>query len=98
PRGEAEITAWSASMPLIEGLERVAGVVVLVVIIVLVRRWLRGREIGLKTQGTISTVVIILGVVGIALGIFPVAGLLALAVGVGMKTKLFFARRRPAAV
>ncbi len=93
-----EITAWSASRPLIEGLERVAGVVVLVVVIVLVRRWLRGREIGLKTQGTISTVLIILGVVGIALGIFPVAGLLALAVGVGMKTKLFFARRRSAAV
>ena len=98
PRGEAEITARSASMPLIEGLERVAGVVVLVVVIVLVRRWLRGREIGLKTQGTISTVLIILGVVGIALGIFPVAGLLALAMGVGMKIKLFFARRRPAAV
>ncbi len=97
PRGEAEITARSASMPLIEGLERVAGVVVLVVVIVLVRRWLRGREIGLKTQSTIATVLIILGVVGIALGIFPVAGLLALAVGVGVKIKLFFARRRPAA-
>jgi hypothetical protein len=72
--------------------------VALIVVIVLVRRWLRGREIGLKTQGTISTVLIILGVIGIALGIFPVAGLLALAVGVGMKIKLFFARRRPAAV
>jgi len=97
PRGEVEITARSASLPLIEGLERVAGVVVLVVVIVLVRRWVRGREIGLKTQGTISTVVIILGVIGVAFGIFPVAGLLALAVGVSMKTKLFFARRRPAA-
>ncbi|HUU92278.1 MAG TPA: hypothetical protein VM238_13850, partial [Phycisphaerae bacterium] len=97
PRGEVEITARSASMPLIEGAERVAGVAVLVAAIALVRRWLRGRSIDLRTQSICSTVLIVLGVFGVALGVFPVAGLLVLAIGVGMKIKLFFARRRPAA-
>ena len=91
------ITARSASLPLIEGAERVAGVAVLLVAIALVRRWLRGRSFDLRTQSVFSTVLIVLGVIGVALGIFPVAGLLALAVGIGMKIKLFYARRRPAA-
>jgi len=92
-----EITARSASLPLIEGAERVAGVAVLVAVIALVRRWLRGRSFDLRTQSIGSTVLIVLGVLGVALGIFPVAGLLVLAVGLGMKVRLFFARRRPAA-
>ena len=97
PRGEVEVTARSASMPLIEGLERVGGAAVLVILIALVRRWLRGREVGLRAQAAVSTALIVLGVVGLAIGIFPVAGLLTVLVGVGMKVRLFFARRRPAA-
>ena len=97
PRGEVEITARSASMPLIEGLERVGGAAVLVVLIALVRRWLRGREVGLRAQAAVSTALIVLGVVGLAIGVFPVAGLVTVLVGVGMKVRLFFARRRPAA-
>jgi hypothetical protein len=94
PRGEVEIVACSMSLPLIDGLERVGGVAALVAIVLLARRRLRGRTFSLRAQATFSTALIVLGVIGAALGVLPVAGLLAVALGVAMKIRLFFARRR----
>ena len=86
--------ACATSQPLIEGLERVGGVALLVIVVAAVRRALRGRSFSLRTQATFSTLLIVLGVIGAALGVLPVAGLLAVAVGVVIKIRLFFARRR----
>jgi hypothetical protein len=97
PRGDVEVTASAASRPLIEGLERVGGVAALVIVVLVIRRLSRGRSFGLQTQSTLSTVLIVLGIIGLFVGILPVAGLIAIVIGVIMKIHLFRVRRRPAA-
>lgn len=97
PRGDVEVTASAASRPLIEGLERVGGVAALVIVVLAIRRLARRRSFGLQTQSTLSTVLIVLGIIGLFVGILPVAGLIAIVIGVIMKIHLFRVRRRPAA-
>jgi hypothetical protein len=71
----------------------VAGVLVVLRARLGVRRWLRGRSFDVRTRSIVSTVLIVLGVVGVFAGVFPLAGLAAVLVGVGMKVYLFFERR-----
>jgi hypothetical protein len=97
PRGDVEVTASAASRPLIEGLQRVGGVAALVIVVLVIRRLARGRSFGLQTQSTLSTVLIVLGIIGLFVGILPVASLIAIVIGVIMKIHLFRVRRRPAA-
>ncbi|MCX5670011.1 MAG: hypothetical protein NTU94_01645 [Planctomycetota bacterium] len=97
PRGDVEVTASAASRPLIEGLERLGGVAALVVVVLVARRLVRGRSFSIQTQSTISWVLIVLGVLGMFVGILPVAGLIITVIGVIMKIHLFRVRRRPAA-
>jgi hypothetical protein len=97
PRGDVEVTASAASRPLIEGLERLGGVAALVVVVLAARRLARGRSFSIQTQSTISTVLIVLGILGMLVGILPVAGLIITVIGVIMKIHLFRVRRRPAA-
>jgi len=98
PRGDVEVTASAASQPLIEGLQRVGGVAALVIVVLVIRRLARGRSFGLQTQSTLSTVLIVLGIIGMFVGVLPVASLIAIVIGVIMKIHLFRVRRRPAAV
>jgi hypothetical protein len=97
PRGDVEVTASAASQPLVEGLQRVGGVAALVIVVLVIRRLARGRSFGLQTQSTLSTVLIVLGIIGMFVGILPVASLIAIVIGVIMKIHLFRVRRRPAA-
>jgi hypothetical protein len=97
PRGEVEITARAASLPLIEGLERLGAVVGLVIVVLVVRRFVRNRTLSPRGQGLVSTVLIVLGIIGILFGLFPLAGVAAVIVGIVMKVILRRARRRAAA-
>ena len=97
PRGEVEVRAAAVSLALIEGLERVGGVALFAVLVLVVRRALRGRSISLRSQGLVSTVLIVLGVAGLLVGVLPVAGLAAVIAGIVMKVRLYMVRRRPAA-
>jgi hypothetical protein len=98
PRGDVDVAASAASKPLIEGLERVGGVAALIIVVLVVRRWLRGRSFDVRTLSVASTALIVLGVIGMMVGIVPVAGLAATVAGVAVKIHLFRARRRrPAA-
>jgi hypothetical protein len=94
PRGEVQVTARAASNRLIEALERVAGVLVVLAAVAVLRRWLRSRTFSLHAQAAVSTLMIVAGVLGLLVGVFPLAALVAVIVGVAMKVALFFARRR----
>jgi len=97
PPEDVAIEATAASEAMVEGTGRVAGVAVLLLALLALRRWLRGRSFDVRTLSIASTVLIVLGVVGVFLGVFPLAGLVAVLVGVGMKVHLFFDRRSVAA-
>jgi hypothetical protein len=97
PRGEVEITARAASLPLIEGLERLGAVIGLVIVVLVVRRFVRNRTLSPRGQGMVSTALIFLGIVGILFGLFPLAGVAAVIVGIVMKVILRRARRAAAA-
>ncbi|MFO8012460.1 MAG: hypothetical protein R6X20_04045 [Phycisphaerae bacterium] len=93
PPEDVAIEATAASEAVADGTARAAGVLAVLLVLLGLRRWLRGRSFDVRTQSLISTVMIILGVFGVVLGIFPLAGLAAVLVGAGMKVYLFFERR-----
>jgi hypothetical protein len=97
PRGDVDIRATAVSQPLIDGLVRLGAAVGLVVIVLVVRRLARRGSFGLAAQRTASTVLIVLGIAGAFCGVFPIAGVAAIFVGIGMKVWLRFARRKAAA-
>jgi hypothetical protein len=97
PRGVVEITSCAASVPLLEGLERLGGVVVLAVLVAAVIRLARRRPLSMQAQGTVATVLIILGIVGILFGVLPLGGLVAVILGIVILVRLRRARRKAAA-
>jgi hypothetical protein len=97
PRGDVDIRATAVSQPLIDGMVRLGATAGLVVIVLVVRRLARRGSFGLAAQRTASTVLIVLGVLGVLFGVFPLAGVAAVFVGVGMKVWLRYARRKAAA-
>jgi hypothetical protein len=97
-RGNLGLVAATASTPMIDSLWRIGGVVLLIVAVLVMRRLLRGRSISIRMQATISTAMILLGVIGMLVGVIPVYALLATIVGIVIKVRLYFVRRRlPAA-
>jgi hypothetical protein len=97
PRGDVDIRATAVSQPLIDGLVRLGAAAGLVVIVLVVRRLARRGSFRLAAQRTASTVLLVLGVLGTLFGVFPIAGVAAIFVGLGMKVWLRFARRKAAA-
>ena len=93
PPANVGIAASTAASTTIDSVERAAGVVALILVLLIVRRWLRGRTFDLRAQSVAALVLIVLGVVGAAFGVFPLAGVLAVLLGLGMQVRLFFARR-----
>ncbi|MBE3100612.1 MAG: hypothetical protein IMZ44_26140 [Planctomycetes bacterium] len=93
PGGEMKIAATAASLRLVEGAERLGAVLALVVLMWIVWRLARRGSFSPAARRTASTVLLVLGVVGVLFGVFPVAGLVALLVGLAMKVWLRFARR-----
>jgi len=93
PPEDVAIEATAASEGMVEGAGRAAGVTGLILAVLAIRRWLRSQSFDVRTQSMASTLLIVLGVAGVFFGVFPVAGLVAVLVGVGMKVTLFFARR-----
>jgi hypothetical protein len=98
PRGEVVITARPISRKLLDALAPL-GIVVFAGIVVTAFRRLRGPmgRITLETQSMVSTIVIVLGVLGLLFGIFPVLGLAAVVASIVWKVRVRRARRRAAA-
>jgi hypothetical protein len=97
PRGDVAMTAWAASDPLIAGLKRVL-VVALVVAAVLALRWVLVRKgLPARVQSVLATALIIAGGAGLFFGIFPIAGLVAVAAGIIWRIWQRAIRRREAA-
>jgi len=94
PRGEVKITARSASR---DSLAKLAdlGILALIVAVVayLVRLARDGRLAWLAQPGG-STLLICLGVLGLFCGVFPVAAVIVLSVGIAIKVYRLFTRRR----
>jgi len=72
------------------------GVVVLVVLVGAVIRLARRRPLSMQAQGTVATVLIILGIVGILFGVLPLGGLVAVILGIVILIRLRRARRKAA--
>jgi len=93
PPADLTIEATAVSAPVIQGAWRVAGVLVLLAVLALAGRWFRGRTFTVRTQSVTGLVLIVLGVTGALFGVFPLAGVVAVLVGLGIEVRLFFARR-----
>ena len=93
PRGEVEINAWAASRELQSRLSRLAAAAV-VLALLLGAVAVVGRG-GLSWPGTGhgSTALIALGLLAVLFGIFPIAGMVALAAGAAIKIRRALARR-----
>jgi hypothetical protein len=97
PGGDMQIRASAASLRLVEGAERLGAVAALVVLVWVAWRVVRRGSFGPAARRTASTVLLALGAIGVLFGVFPVAGVAAILVGLIMKVWLRFARRGAAA-
>lgn len=94
PSGEARITGYAAGETLIEGLKRLGILVAAVAVVLALRAVLVRRGLSLAAQRWVTTAMIGLGVLGLLLGIFPVAALVALGIGIVWKLVLAVVGRR----
>ena len=88
PRGEVEIRARAVSQPLVEGLERMGSVLLLTVVMLVVWRLIRRASFGRQALGTLSTAMIILGVLGLIFGMLPILALFVFLAGIVIKIYL----------
>ena len=97
PRGELEIHARSVSLVVLQKLAGLAAVLVAIVIV-----WALGREKARRAWRRVfaslafAIVLIVLGLVSVLFGLFPLAGLLALVIGIVLAIRSRW--RRPVAV
>jgi hypothetical protein len=81
PRGEIELTAYAAAGLAIGGLKRI-GLAAAALALVVGLRWISTRGLGTTGRRVLSTVMILLGVLGLMIGIFPIAGLVMIIAGI----------------
>ncbi len=94
PRGDATITAWGASERLVAGLKRLLVVAVALAAALGLRRLLVGRRLSERGRRVLTTVLILVGLGSVFTGFLPVAGWLALLVGIAWKIVQIVLRRR----
>ena len=82
PRGEVEMTAWTASGPMIAGLKRLVVVVLAVAAVLGLREVLRRRGLPAGVQEALAIGLIVVGGAGLFFGVFPIAGLVAVGAGI----------------
>jgi hypothetical protein len=92
PRGEVEVSGWTTSRQVLDALKRIGLAAGLLAIVVLLRRFFSGRRLSPQSVRAWSTVMIIIGTLGILMGVLPLAALVLLLVGIVVKLK-----RRPMA-
>lgn len=87
PRGETEITARCVSNSLIERLTEVGTTILALLALWIVVQWIRHGGLRSFTQPLGSTLLILLGMLSICAGLFPIVGVLAICTGCGLKVK-----------
>ena len=87
PRGEVELAGYGISRRAIDGWLRVGMVIVSFLLVWGLMRGLRGRTTSLPRRLLVANLAVILGVVGLLFGIYPVAAVVAIVAG-------FVSRRR----
>jgi autotransporter-associated beta strand protein len=97
PRGEVEITAWSASESLVNKLIYLAVVAVAVIAVWCVARVAHRVRLSGSSGRHVSTALIALGLLALLCGFFWAAALAAILVGFVMKIRLAIMKERPAA-
>jgi hypothetical protein len=96
PRGDIQVTARPVSQTLVDSLLRIAGVLAAIGVLVALRRFLKRRQFGPSAHRAAAVTMIVLGLVGLFVGILPLAGLVMLAIGIAWAIRLALARRREA--
>ena len=87
PRGETEITARCVSNSLVERLTEVGATVAALLALWVVVRWIRSGGLSGLARPIGSTLLILLGLLSICGGLFPVVGVLAIFTGCGLKIR-----------
>jgi hypothetical protein len=82
PRGDVTITARAASTQLVEGLKRLAVVLVALLLLSQIHRLASRRHMSDRGRRTIRIGLILFGVIGLLLGLLPLAALCALVAGI----------------
>jgi hypothetical protein len=96
PRGEVQIAARPMSQPVMESLVRLGGVLAALVVLLAVRRFLRRHGFSPLARRVTAVVMVILGLIGMFVGVFPLAGVVLFVIGVAWLVRLALARRRAA--
>jgi hypothetical protein len=94
PRGEVEITARAVSRNMLQTVQRLAICLLGAVVILSVYRLIRGRESALVSNRATSILLIVLGAVSLVGGVMPLAGLLILVIGIGLRIQQVVKARR----
>lgn len=98
PRGDIEITARAVSEPLVGRLLRLLALAVGTVVLIVVLRVLARLLPALHRNRSVVATVLLVGLLSLLLGIFPVLGLVALIYGLVQLIRLEIARRRALAL
>jgi len=98
PRGDIEITARAVSEPLVGRLLRLLALAVGTVVLIVVLRVLARLLPVLHRNRSVVAIVLLVGLLSLLLGIFPILGLVALIYGLVQLIRLEIARRRALAL
>jgi hypothetical protein len=98
PLGDVQINARAVDVTLLDRVTRLAWVLGLIIVIGVVYRWSRNRDLNDVIGRGTATVLILLGVVCLVLGLIPIVALAAIALGIVQHVRLFSARRAEAVV
>jgi len=98
PRGDIEITARAVSEPLVGRLIRLLALAVASVVLIVLLRVLARVLPALHRNRWIVAAVLLVGLMALVLGIFPILGLAALIYGLVQLIRLQIARRRTAVI
>lgn len=98
PRGDVRIQARAAARRVTTGLETVAVLVVVVLVVLGIERAARQGGFGPTAQAVTSGLLILGGGIGLVLGVLPVVSLIALVVGIVWTVMRYIVRRRAARV
>ena len=85
PRGEVQVVARAAGLPMLHALKRVGVLAALGVLFILLRPLFRRRSINMRGRKMFSTCLILLGVAGLLVGVLPLAALVLLIAGIVLK-------------
>jgi hypothetical protein len=97
PRGDAQITAQTAAVPLVDNLERLAVVAGVIVVFYLVYRLAKNGKLKHAFSTRIgSLIVLLIGLISLFAWLLPFIGMLLVVVGIVLLVRAFQLKQAPA--